>query len=97
MLSEKIYPNGINQTVSDDISPDVAYSCRESGEELKKLEGKLADLGSALSAQYEERSYSGVIDVMNRIDVLIEDIRELQNNVYDTMKCRRLGGLVRNA
>ena len=85
MLSEKIYPNGINQTVSDDISPDVAYSCRESGEELKKLEGKLADLGSALSAQYEERSYTGVIDVMNRIDVLIEDIRELQNNVYDTM------------
>lgn len=85
MLSEKIYPNGINQTVSDDISPDVAYSCRESGEELKKLEGKLADLGSALSAQYEERSYTGVIAVMNRIDVLIEDIRELQNNVYDTM------------
>ena len=85
MLSEKIYPNGINKTVSDDISPDVAYSCRESGEELKKLEGKLADLGSALSAQYEERSYTGVIAVMNRIDVLIEDIRELQNNVYDTM------------
>lgn len=85
MLSEKIYPNGINQTVSDDISPDVAYSCRENGEELKKLEGKLADLGSALSAQYEERSYTGVIEVMNRIDVLIEDIRELQNNVYDTM------------
>ena len=44
MLSEKIYPNGINQTVSDDISPDVAYSCRESGEELKKLEGKLQTL-----------------------------------------------------
>ena len=85
MLSEKIYPNGINPTVSDDISPDVAYSCRENGEELKKLDGKLADLGSALSAQYEERSYTGVIDVMNRIDVLIEDIRELQNNVYDTM------------
>lgn len=85
MLSEKYYPQGINPTASDEFGEGVSYEARNGGEYLQTLGGKLADIGSTLVADAEERSVSHLDDTLLRLQVLIDDLSEVRDNITDAI------------
>ncbi len=82
----KRYPNGINPVVNDEFSDDVAYECRESGEELKKMHYKLLELGGRLvNVGENEHYYDTLMEILRDIDVFIDDIKEQTGMIEDAM------------
>jgi hypothetical protein len=91
-----IYPNGINPTVSDELSEGIACAAQEAGNDIQYMSHKLAELGTRLRNEEDVHSYSRTMDTMKDIDMFIDDLRAAQNLVYDAIEeemqhTRRLG------
>ena len=91
-----MYPEGINQTVSDELSEGIAYAAQEAGNDIHYMSYKIAELGSRLRNEEDSHSYSRTMDTLKDIDMFIDDLRAAQNIVYDAIEeeqkqSRRLG------